>query len=68
MTTPKTTKEKNDDVSVSTQLSKELHRKLTAIAASEGKSLTALMALAARELAASYERTTKTVTGYARKK
>ncbi len=42
--------------------------KLTAIAAAEGKPLTARVAQAAREHAAGYERTSKTIATWTRKK
>lgn len=58
----------SEEVSVTVRLPKPLHRKLTEIAAGEGKSLTDKLAQAAREHAATYERTSKTVTAYTRKK
>lgn len=57
-----------EEVTASVKLPKNLHAKLTKIAAAEGVSLTALLARAARDLAASYVQTSKTVTTYERKK
>ena len=57
-----------EKVSATVKLPKALHIKLTQIAASEGKSLAQTLTQAAREHAASYERTSKTVTAYTRKK
>jgi predicted HicB family RNase H-like nuclease len=71
MTMPKQSppkKTETEEVSVTIKLPKAVHTKLAAIAASEGKPLNALMAQAAREHAAQYERTAKTVTAYTRKK
>lgn len=75
MTTPAKKPDAPEEVSVTVRLPKSLHKKpkslhkkLTDIAASEGKSLTAKLAQAARERAATYERTSKTAAAYTRKK
>lgn len=62
------TPNKPEEVSVTMRLPKSLHTKLSAIAASEGKTLADVVSRAAREHAATFERTSKTVTAYARKK
>lgn len=59
---------KPEEVSATVRLPKSLHTRLSAIAASEGKTLGEVLNRAAREHAARYERTSKTVTAYTRKK
>ena len=65
---PTAKKSEPEEVSVTIKLPKAVHTKMVAIAASEGKPLNTLMARVAREHAAQYERTAKTVTAYTRKK
>lgn len=60
--------ESKDIVSVTVRLPKVMHTKLSAIAKSEGKSLTDKVCQAVQEHTAKYERTSKTVTTYTRKK
>lgn len=60
--------ESKEVVSATVRLPKALHAKLSAIAKSEGKSLTDKVSQAVQEHTAKYERTSKTVTTYTQKK
>ncbi len=57
-----------EEVQVTIKLPKLLHAKMVQVAAAEGKPLAAKLAQAVREHAAGYERTSKTVSAYTRKK
>lgn len=62
------TPEKPEEVTASVKLPKPIHAKLTAVAKSEGVPLSTLLVRAAKEYAATYERTSQTVMTYTRKK
>ena len=57
-----------EEVQVTVKLPKPLHAKMMQIAAAEGKPLNAKVVQAVREHAAGYERTSKTVSAWTRKK
>ncbi len=59
---------KLEEVSITIKLPKPLHAKLVQIGVSEGKSPADKAVQAIREHTAGYERVSKTVTGYAKKK
>lgn len=67
MTAPKTSTP-SEEVHVTVRLPKLLHARMVEIAFAEGKPLAAKLTQAVREHATDYERTSKTVSTYTRKK
>lgn len=59
---------KPEEVTVTIRLPRPLHTKFVQIAASEGKPLTAKLTQAVREHAATYQRTTRAIASWTRKK
>ena len=57
-----------EEVQVTVKLPKPLHAKIVQIAAAEGKPLPLQVVQAVREYAATFERTSKTVSTFSRKK